>query len=119
MLSIKYFKIVSSFFLKLFGEKRYVNSVKVFPVSIKSINPIQKYRHIIESYACILKIFVVMFFFNKCFYLFRNMFYPKTIKISNIIIMNIQSNPMSSSIKVFIKIYYINPSFISVRLSLE
>ena len=48
-------------FLKLFGEKRFVNSVKVFPASIKSINPIQKYPHIIESYACILKIFVFMF----------------------------------------------------------
>ena len=58
---IKYFKIISSFFLKLFGEKRFVNSVKVFPASIKSINPIQKYPHIIESYACILKIFAVMF----------------------------------------------------------
>ena len=27
------------------------------PASIKSINPIQKYPHITESYACILKIF--------------------------------------------------------------
>ena len=52
---------MSSFFLKLFDEKRFVNSVKVFPLSIKSINPIQKYPHIIESYACILKIFVLMF----------------------------------------------------------
>ena len=46
--------------LKLFGEKKIVNSVKVFPTSIKSIKPIQKYPHIIESYACILKIFVVI-----------------------------------------------------------
>ena len=48
-------------FLKLFGEKKFVNLVKVFPASIKLINQIQKYPHIIESYACILKIFVVMF----------------------------------------------------------
>ena len=48
-------------FLKSFGEKRFVNLVKVFPASIKSINPIQKYLHIIESYNCILKIFVFMF----------------------------------------------------------
>ena len=41
-------------------KKRFANSVKVFPASIKSINPIQKYPHIIESYACILKIFVVI-----------------------------------------------------------
>ena len=39
----------------LFGEKRFVNSVKVFHASIKSINLLQKYSHIIESYACILK----------------------------------------------------------------
>ena len=54
---------MSSFFSKLFGEKRFVYSVKVFPLNIKSIKPIQKYPHIIESYACILKIFVVMFLF--------------------------------------------------------
>ena len=60
MLFVKYIKIISSFFLKLFGEKIFVNSVNVFPSSIKSINPIQKYQYIIESYACILKIFVVM-----------------------------------------------------------
>ena len=51
---------MSSFFLKLFGEKRFVNSVKVFPLSIKSINPIQKYPRITESYTCTLKIFVAM-----------------------------------------------------------
>ena len=58
----KNFRIVSSFLLKLFGEKRYVNSVIVFSGSIKPINPIQKYPHIIESYACILKIFVLISF---------------------------------------------------------
>ena len=52
---------MSSFFLKLFGKKRFVNSVKLFPASIKSINPIQMYPQIIESNACILKIFVFMF----------------------------------------------------------
>ena len=52
---------MSSFFSKLFDEKRFVNSVKVFPFNIKSINPIQKYPHITESYACILKMFVLMF----------------------------------------------------------
>ena len=39
---------------------RFVNSVKVFHASIKLINPMQKYLHIIESYACILKIFIVI-----------------------------------------------------------
>ena len=41
-------------------KKRFVNSVKVFPASIKAIKPIQKYPHIIEPYAFILKIFVVI-----------------------------------------------------------
>ena len=47
-------KIISSF-LKLFGTKRLVKSLKVLPASIKSIKPIQKYPHVIESYASILK----------------------------------------------------------------
>ena len=58
---IKYVKIILSFFSKLFGEKRFVNSVKVFLLKKKSINLIQKYPHITESYACILKMFVLMF----------------------------------------------------------
>ena len=52
---------MSWFMLKLFDEKRFVYSAKVFPASIKSINPIQKYPHITEPYACNLKIFVLMF----------------------------------------------------------
>ena len=52
---------MSSFFLKLFGEKRLLKSVKLLPLSIKSTNPIQKCPHIIESFACILKIFAIMF----------------------------------------------------------
>ena len=74
---------MSSFFLKLFGETRFVSSIKVFPLSIKSINPIQKYLYITESYVCTQK-----------------MFYSKTIKISNIVIIYPQSNPMSSNIRV-------------------
>ena len=54
---------MSSFFLKLFGEKRFVYPVKVFSLNIKSINPMQKYLHITESYACILKMLVLMFLF--------------------------------------------------------
>ena len=56
--------------MKIFGEKRFVWSVKVFPASIKSINPIQKYPHIIESYACILKICFYVFITNECFSFF-------------------------------------------------
>ena len=47
---------------------------------------------------------------NKCFYLFRNMSYTKRIEISNINISNIQSNPISSNIRVLINIYYISPT---------
>ena len=52
---------MSSFFSKSYGEKRFVYLVKVFPLNIKPINPIQKYPHITESYACILKMSVLMF----------------------------------------------------------
>ena len=55
---------MSSFLLKLFGEKRFAYSVKLFPLNIKSINPMQKYPHITQSYACILKMFVLMFLFQ-------------------------------------------------------
>ena len=55
--------MISSFFLKLFGKKGFIYSVKVFPASTKSIKPIQKYRRLIELHACIVKIFVIMFLF--------------------------------------------------------
>ena len=42
-------------------KKNFVNSVKVSSASIKSINPIQNYPHIIKSCACILKILAFMF----------------------------------------------------------
>ena len=56
-ISHKILKIISTFLSNLIGEKRLVKSVKVLSLSIKPINPIQKYSYIIESYACILKIF--------------------------------------------------------------
>ena len=62
---IKHFKVISSLLSKLFGEKRFVNSVKVFHLNIKSMNPIQKNPHITESYAWILKMFAVMFLLLK------------------------------------------------------
>ena len=99
-----FIKIMSSFFWKLFGEKRFVYFDKVFPLNMKSINSIQKYPHITESYACIPKMFVLMFFIvNKCFNFFWNVFYTKRIKISNIVI-HMESNPMSFNIRVLIKI---------------
>ena len=49
--------------MKSFGEKRLVKSVKILPLSIKSINPVQKYPHIIESCACILKMMKLCFYY--------------------------------------------------------
>ena len=54
--------MISTFFEKLLGEKRLVEFFNVFPASIKSINLIEKYLHITESFDFILKTFVFMFF---------------------------------------------------------
>ena len=48
-------------FLKPFCEKILVKSVKLLFLSMKSINPIQKYPHITELCACNLKIFAYLF----------------------------------------------------------
>ena len=37
-------------------------SVKVLPASIKSMNPMQKYPHIIELFDCTREMFALMFF---------------------------------------------------------
>ena len=60
------------------------------------------YPHITESYACILKMFAIKFFDS-----FWNVLSPKAIKICYIFVTYIQSYPMSSNIRIFIKIYYI------------
>ena len=57
-----------------------------------------------------------VFITNNCFNFFWNMFYSERIKKSNVITFNvlwtscayIQSNPMSSNIRVLTKIYYIS-----------
>ena len=58
----QFFEIASDYIVNfyLFGEKRLVKSVKLLSISIKSINPIQTYPQITESYSCILEIFVVI-----------------------------------------------------------
>ena len=48
------FKIILSLFLKLYGKNKLIKFVKLFPLTIKSIIPMQKLPHIIESYGCIL-----------------------------------------------------------------
>ena len=40
-----------------------VKSVSFLPASIKSINPMQKYPHITELFACTQKIVTIMFLF--------------------------------------------------------
>ena len=69
-MSIPIFKVL----LKLFGEKRFVKSVKLSTLSIKSINSIKEYLHIIESYVCVSKILLTivnlsinfLFFYGMC-----------------------------------------------------
>ena len=40
-------------FLKSLGENMFVKSVSFLPATIKSINPMPKYPHVIELFACI------------------------------------------------------------------
>ena len=40
-----------------------VKSVSFLPASIKSMNPMQKYSHITELFACTRKMFAFMFLF--------------------------------------------------------
>ena len=63
VLFIKYFKIISSFFFKSEGENKFVKSVNFLPDNIKSTNPMEKYLHITESFACIRKMLDIMFLF--------------------------------------------------------
>ena len=73
----------------------------------KSNTKISKHYWIICLYS---KNICFYFFITvECSDLFWNIFYSKIIKISNIIILYAQSNPMSSNIRVLIKIYYISP----------
>ena len=45
---------IPAFFVCWLGENNFVLSNKILPFSIKSINPVQKDPHIVESFACIL-----------------------------------------------------------------
>ena len=107
-IGLKIIIIILSFFLRSFGEKRFVNLVKVFSCQHK----INKFNTKISAHYCIICLYsknicFYVFIVNKCFNLFWNMFYTKTIKISNIII-KIKSNPISSNIRVLILVYYIS-----------
>ena len=62
-----FFSIILSFFSYLLGENKFIESNKLLALNIKSINPIQKYLHITESYAYVLKMFVIIFLFPMNF----------------------------------------------------
>ena len=51
----------------MLGEDKFVYSLKFLPFNMKSINPMQKYLHIIKSYAYILQSFVIKFLFPMIF----------------------------------------------------
>ena len=68
----------------------FVKSVSFLPTSIKSINPMQKYPHINESFGCTRKmlfllyyVFYYVFIHNKFINFFRNMFNTKAVEINN------------------------------------
>ena len=45
----------------------FVKLVSFLPASIKSMNPMQKYPHITELFACTRKMLAIMFFFPKIY----------------------------------------------------
>ena len=52
-----------SFFLNSLGENKLVYSVNFLPTSIKSMNPMQKYPHVTELFACTRKMLAIMSLF--------------------------------------------------------
>ena len=69
-------------------------SNQLLPSNMKSINPMQKYQDVVESYACILYIFVIILLFPINFPIsLRIVSTPKTCYI---LIINIQNNLLSS-----------------------
>ena len=119
---------MSSFLSKLFGEKKiYVFSQSFyFEHQINSLNTeISTHYWIVYLYSknICFDVFILRSrgrrtvrsrgvqrtTIDKCFNFFRNMFYSKRIKTNDIIIIHIQSNPMSFKIRILIKIFYICP----------
>ena len=85
-------------FFKIFDENRLIKYAKLLLFNIKLVSPVQKYPHCIESCAWILNMFGAIFLLptNCC----QNML---------LYYFNITSNPTSSIISKFIKIYYMCP----------
>ena len=95
-------------FLKVIWWKK----ICIFRQSFSFKHKINKSNAEISTYYWILCLYSKnvcfnVFMFNKCFNFVRNMFYSKIINVSNIIINHMQSNLISSNIRILIKIYYI------------
>ena len=104
-------------FLKVMRRKQPCKIRQFFTASIKSMNPMQKYPHIIELFACTWKMLALMFLFPIIFFnFFRNMLNTKNIKINNFISSTKYSNPMCVYFCIFIKFYYISPILYFFRL---
>ena len=71
------------------------------------MNPMQKYPHITESFACTRKMLAFMFFLptNSLISSVQH----KTIEINNFISVTKQSNPICAYICIFVKVYYVRP----------
>ena len=92
-----------------------VKSVSFLSASTKSINPVQKYPHITELFACTRNVSFDVFILDTFFNFFRNMFNAEAIKINNFILFTKQSNPMCTYVCIFVKVYYISPILYFIR----
>ena len=93
----KYFNVILPFFKKLCKENKLAKSASVLLFNINSINSLQKYLRIIESYVLCSKN-ICYNFFIPCEFLnfFQNLFNSRTIKKCYIIIIHISNYPKSS-----------------------
>ena len=119
--------ILSLYKLKKATEMWWCSGVLLyFHLELESLGKCrEEFFHIINDIIVIIIIIIIIIIIviiiivNKSFNFFRNMFYTKRIEISIIIVLQIQSNPMSSNIGVLIKIYYISSILYVGRLSRE
>ena len=57
------FEVAQNYILKAIKKKTPIKSVNFLPASIKSMNPMQKYSHIIELFDSTLNMLAFMFLF--------------------------------------------------------
>ena len=56
------FEVAQNYILKAIKKKTPIKSVNFLPASLKSMNPMQKYPHIIELFDCILNMLFLCFY---------------------------------------------------------